>query len=272
MRILSVFIAFACAVLPLSALGQTSDLRIAMVDEIRALGCTITNETVNVLPENLGVPDAEISLALVDLMLDGLLTLGEGEVATLPVALCNPAVAYAQTLSGPTDARVDEANAILASAIVALFRLNACAMNNDQVDQVFAAVALTPATTNGAAQFLVESGGLRYDDATGLAQLSEALCAGSGDIVPSPRGQLVALFAEAGNCRIVSEDAAEVMQQATGLSRPLSEAFAARMTELGEIVQDGIAIEMAEPLCTASGAASAPEYSCLLYTSPSPRD
>ena len=71
----------------------------------------------------------------------------------------------------------------------------------------------------------------------------------------------MALFAEAGNCRIVSEDAAEVMQQATGLSRPLSEAFAARMTELGEIVQDGIAIEMAEPLCTASGAASAPEYS-----------
>ncbi len=157
MRILSV--AFACAMLPLSALGQASDVRLAMVDEIRALGCTITNETVNVLPQKLSVPDDEISTALVDLMLDGLLTLEDGEVAALPVALCNPAVAYAQTLNGPTDARVDEANAILVSALVALFRLNACAMQNDQIDQGLAALGLTQATTNDAAQALVDGGG-----------------------------------------------------------------------------------------------------------------
>jgi hypothetical protein len=104
-------------------------------------------------------------------------------------------------------------------------------------------------------------GGLQYDDATGLVQLSEALCSGAGDIMASPRGQMVALFAEAGNCRIVGEDAAEVMQLATGLARPLSEALAARMTELGEIVQDSVAVEMVATLCTASAAISAPEHS-----------
>ena len=112
----AVLFTLAVALLPVSAMGQGNDLRLAVIDQIRAMGCSLDQVASVALPDRLGVTMDDLTPVALDLVLDGLLSLGlDGarEIA-LPAALCDPA---------GTD---------LGAALIAQFRLHGCALTGDQ--------------------------------------------------------------------------------------------------------------------------------------------
>jgi len=229
----AVLFTLAVALLPVSAMGQGNDLRLAVIDQIRAMGCSLDQVASVALPDRLGVTMDDLTPVALDLVLDGLLSLGlDGarEIA-LPAALCDPA---------GTD---------LGAALIAQFRLHGCALTGDQGEQIFPALGLTRDIVQPAARALADAGGLLFDDATDLVRLSDAHCIGAGGPLPAPRGQTIALLAGSGDCRLAGQDAVAVMQLATGLPDDASLGLAERMSERGELYQDGDTVVLAPSLC-----------------------
>lgn len=234
-RTASLFTALA-TFLPLSVAAQPAGVH-TFVDALRAQGCVLTDTMAEAFQSTIGLAPADLDDAGQFVVIEGLgeLQLGGAPSLTLVPALCDPAAAG--------DIR---------ATLVAALRMNGCRMTEAEAASILTGLGLTMEMTRDVAEAMDEAGELTVD--AGTATLSAALCEGTGDVLPSPRGAVLTALRGAG-CAM-TEGALIAALEARGMDPAIPPALVADMQAQGDLVGKAGQVALTHDVCIAQVAAA----------------
>lgn len=177
LRLAALFMALVAAH-PLLAQDDSAppEAAVAFALALRDAGCA--SDDAGALSAATGLDDGALQAAALALAVEGLVIADAPSLRLIP-ALCDP-----------------EGHGDMTETVVAIMRLNGCAMTGPGAAEFVARLGMTEDMTGAAANALIDSGGMVLTDDGGA--LSDELCDGTGTILPSLRGQALTALRDLG--------------------------------------------------------------------------